>query len=167
MSKSIDEKTFSATKQQPPPRGDNNYHTHLELTSAKGAGTWLHATPTTNLGTQMDPMLSRTAILQWIRAPLAPNDTTCHLCSGVLDRYGDHCTLCPNGGDCTRRHNHLRNYTTTTPPVPASTQSSNDQAYFNPGLSWAVALKTAPTHLTPQPAALPMCTYHVGAVTYH
>ena len=56
-------------------------------------------------------MLSRTAILQWIRAPLAPNDTTCHLCSGVLDRYGDHCALCPNGGDRTRRHNHLRNYT--------------------------------------------------------
>ena len=120
MSKSIDEKTFSAIKQQPPPRGDNNYHTHLELTSAKGAGTWLHATPTTNLGTQMDPMLSRTAILQWIRAPLAPNDTTCHRCSGVLDAL-----------DATTTYAITP---TTTPPVPASTQSSNDQAYFNPGL---------------------------------
>ena len=54
-------------------------------------------------------MLFRTAVLQWIRAPLAPEDTTCHLCNGVLDRYGDHCALCPNGGD--RNHNHLRNYT--------------------------------------------------------
>ena len=33
----------------------------------------------------------------------------CPLCNGVLDKFGDHCLVCPNGGDRTKRHNHLRN----------------------------------------------------------
>ena len=33
----------------------------------------------------------------------------CPLCDGVLDKYGDHCLICPCGGDRTRRHNLLRN----------------------------------------------------------
>ena len=31
------------------------------------------------------------------------------LCDGILDKYGDHCLVCPCGGDRTKRHNRLRN----------------------------------------------------------
>ena len=34
---------------------------------------------------------------------------TCPLCEGVIDIHGDHCLVCPGGGDRTKRHNLLRN----------------------------------------------------------
>ena len=41
--------------------------------------------------------------------PIFEADGICSLCDGVLDKYGDHCLVCPCGGDRTRRHNFLRN----------------------------------------------------------
>ena len=48
-------------------------------------------------------------IQRWIRQQILPETTTCSLCGGVLDVYGDHCLVCPCGGDRTKRHNLLRN----------------------------------------------------------
>ena len=84
---------------------------HLELTGAPRAGSWLHARPSPNTGTHMDPLLFKTSILTWLRMPVFDADGICPLCDGVLDRYGDHCAVCPCGGDRTRRHNMLRNHT--------------------------------------------------------
>jgi len=44
-----------------------------------------------------------------MRMPIFEGDGICHLCEGVLDRFGDHCLVCPCGGDRTKRHNLLRN----------------------------------------------------------
>ena len=83
---------------------------HLELTSAERAGSWLHNRPSPNTATHMDPLLFRESILTWLRMPVFDEDGVCPLCDGVLDKYGDHCLVCPCGGDRTRRHNMLRNY---------------------------------------------------------
>lgn len=82
---------------------------HLELTGAPRAGTWLHASPSTDTGTRMDPLLFRTAILSWLRVPLSEADSICPLCDGIMDKYGDHALVCPCGGDRTKRHNLVRN----------------------------------------------------------
>ena len=83
---------------------------HLELTGAPRAGTWLHASPSTDTGTRMDPLLFRTAILSWLRVPLAEADSLCPLCDGVMDKYGDHALGCPCSGDRAKRHSLLRNF---------------------------------------------------------
>ena len=88
-------------------RNDEGYAAHLELT--QGGGKFLHVAPSPNTGNHMDPLLFRTAVMRWVRAPLAQEEGTCPMCDGVLDRYGDHCLVCPCGGDRTKRHNHLRN----------------------------------------------------------
>ena len=41
--------------------------------------------------------------------PVFSSEFHCPFCDDVVDRYGDHCLVCPCGGDRTKRHNKLRN----------------------------------------------------------
>jgi len=88
---------------------DTARRAHLELTAAPHAGSWLHAVPSPDTGNHMDPLLFRTSVLRWLRSPIFSDESACPLCEGVMDKYGDHCLVCPAGGDRTKRHNHLRN----------------------------------------------------------
>ena len=81
----------------------------MELTGAPRAGVWLHTCPSPSQQNNVDPLLFRTTILRWLRVPLLETDGICTLCEGVLDKFGDHCLVCPCGGDRTKRHNLLRN----------------------------------------------------------
>ena len=89
----------------------NNTHfqAHLNLTTASGAGSWLHTVPSKDLGTHVDPILYKTMIQRWLRVSLYDTENHCPLCDDVVDRYGDHCLICSCGGDRTKRHNLLRN----------------------------------------------------------
>ena len=107
LSKQIDNKILQDLKQAV--SSDDKHAAHFELTSAPHTGSWLHATPSPNLGNYSEPLLFRLSVQRRLRAPILPEDTICHLCNGVLDKFGDHCLVCPNGGDRTRRHNHQRN----------------------------------------------------------
>ena len=89
--------------------GDSARRAHLEVTGAPRAGTWLHTKPSINTGGYMDPLLFQTSILRWLQMSIFEEDGVCRLCDGVLDKYGDHCLVCPCGGDRTKRHNLLRN----------------------------------------------------------
>jgi len=107
LSKALDNKDLHAIKQAA--QADPKMLAHLELTGAARAGQWLHVAPSPHTRNSMDPFLFRISIQRWLRAPIADDDAVCPLCNGVLDKYGDHCLVCPNGGDRTKRHNHLRN----------------------------------------------------------
>ena len=54
-------------------------------------------------------MLFKTTMQRWLRAQIFEEEYACPLCDGVVDVYGDHCLVCAAGGDCTKRHNLLRN----------------------------------------------------------
>ena len=108
LSRCIDGKTLQDLKAAAV-LGDPARRAHLELTSAPRTGSWLHATPSPNTGTSIDPLLFRTDVLRWLRIPVAEADAICPLCDGIQDKYGDHALVCPCGGDRTKRHNLLRN----------------------------------------------------------
>ena len=109
VSKRIDTKTFTNIKAEAA-RSNVAKRAHLELTTAERAGSWLHNRPSRATGSHMDPLLFKESILTWLRMPVFEADGVCPLCDGVLDKYGDHCLVCPCGGDRTRRHNMLRNF---------------------------------------------------------
>ena len=89
--------------------GDACLRAHLELTSARGAGQWLHTVPNKACRKAVDPLQYKTMIQQWLRSPVFDCDFPCPQCEGIVDRFGDHCLVCSGGGDRTRRHNCLRN----------------------------------------------------------
>ena len=107
LSHEIDSCTFEKIKLS----NANNVHfkAHLNHTSASGAGSWLHITPSEALGTHVDPELYSTMIQRWLRVPLHHTEFHCPLCDDIMDRYGDHSLVCACGGDRTKRHNLLRN----------------------------------------------------------
>lgn len=76
---------------------------------AAGAGSFWHAAPSKHLHLDIEPELFKVMLQRWLRIPIATEDSVCHLCDRVLDKYGDHCLTCDSGGDRTRRHNLLRN----------------------------------------------------------
>ena len=107
LSQKIDSHTLDSIKNT----ATNNiyFKAHLNLTTASGAGSWLHAVPAKTLGMHADPLLYRTMIQRWLRAPISEADYHCPFCDEIVDRYGDHCLTCACGGDRTRRHNLVRN----------------------------------------------------------
>ena len=88
---------------------DTRYQAHLNLTTASGAGSWLHTVPAKALGTHVDPLLFRTMIQRRLRVPIYETEFHCPFCDEVVDRHGDHCLTCSCGGDRTKRHNLIRN----------------------------------------------------------
>ena len=105
LSKCVDAKVYADLKAS----ADEKRQGHLALTGVPGAGTWLHTQPSPDTGNHMDPLLYRASLQRWLRLPVFLEDGVCPLCDGVLDKYGDHCLVCPNGGCRTKRHNRLRN----------------------------------------------------------
>ncbi len=90
-------------------QSDPRYQAHLKLTTASGAGQWLHAVPSPALRKKVNALLYRTEIQRWLRAPIFDEEFQCPFCDDTVDRYGDHCLVCSCGGDRTKRHNLLRN----------------------------------------------------------
>ena len=88
---------------------DTRFQAHLNLTSASGAGSWLHAVPSKAIGTHVDPLLYKTMVQRWLRLPLFDCEYHCPFCDEIVDKYGDHCLTCSCGGDRTKRHNLIRN----------------------------------------------------------
>ena len=88
---------------------DTSRRAHMELTSVENAGQWLHTTPSSATQSKVDPLLFKTSIQRWLRTPIFENEFTCSFCDGVMDVWGDHCLVCPGGGDRTKRHNLIRN----------------------------------------------------------
>ena len=109
FSKGVDQRCLHEIKAAAA-RNDPARREHLELTGAPRAGVWLHTCPSPSHQNNVDPLLFRTSILRWLRVPLLESDGICPLCDGVLDKFGDHCLVCPCGGDRTKRHNLLRNF---------------------------------------------------------
>ena len=107
LSQAIDSFTFNKIREHT--RNDRHFQAHLNLTTAGGAGSWLHTVPSKALGTHVDPFLYRTMIQRWLRLPLHESEYHCPFCDEVVDKYGDHCLTCSCGGDRTKRHNLLRN----------------------------------------------------------
>ena len=107
LSKAIDELTLSTLKDSK--INDKHYQAHLNLISASGAGSWLHAVPSRSLSTHVDPLLFKTMIQRRLRVPIFEPNTFCPFCDDTIDLYGDHCLTCSCGGDRTKRHNLLRN----------------------------------------------------------
>ena len=83
--------------------------THLELTSADGAGAYLHATPSKAAKLNNEPALFVAMLRRRLRIRFLEQEVECPCCDGVLDGFGDHALVCCGGGDRTRRHNLLRN----------------------------------------------------------
>ena len=79
--------------------------------SASGAGQWLHTPPCPAFQKTASPLLYKRMIQRWLRAPIFEAESYCPLCDEVMDVYGDHCLVCPCGGDRTKRHHLLRNET--------------------------------------------------------
>lgn len=90
-------------------RNNTRFQAHLNLTTASGAGSWVHTVPSKALGTHVDPIHYRTMIQRWLRLPLYESEFHCPFCDEVIDRHGDHCLTCSCGGDRTKRQNLLRN----------------------------------------------------------
>ena len=135
----------------------------LELTGAPQAGVWLHTCPSPSHQNNIDPFLFRTSILRWLRAPLAESDGICPLCDGVLDRFGDHCLVCPCGGDRTKRHNLLRNSVSISPLPLVSTQNSKSQGSFSLAPWRVLSQKMGFDQLRLTPGGLRTSTCHGGA----
>jgi hypothetical protein len=83
----------------------------MALTSVENAGQWLHTMPSSATQGNVDPLLFKTSIQRWLRTPIFEDEFTCSFCDGVMDIWGDHCLVCPGGGDRTKRHNLVRNAT--------------------------------------------------------
>ena len=107
LSHAIDQQTMRHIREGK--KNDIHFQAHLNLTTASGAGAWLHTVPSRALGTQVDTQLFRTMILRWLRAPIFDSEFHCPYCDEVIDRFGDHCLSCACGGDRTKRHNLIRN----------------------------------------------------------
>ena len=107
LSRAIDSFTLDGIREGR--RNDVHFQAHLNLTTASGAGSWLHTVPSKALGTHTDPLLFRTMVQRWLRAPIFETEFHCPFCDEVIDRYGDHCLTCACGGDRTKRHNLIRN----------------------------------------------------------
>ena len=107
LSKFIDDQLLDTIREES--STNTHFQAHLNLTTASGAGSWLHAVPAKALGTHVDPSLYKTMIQRWIRQPLFETEFHCPLCDEVVDRFGDHCLTCACGGDRTKRYNLLRN----------------------------------------------------------
>ena len=88
---------------------DTHFQAHLNLTTASGAGSWLHVVPSNAIGTQVDPCLYKTMVQRWLRLPLCECEFHCPFCDEVVDKFGDHCLTCSCGGDQTKYHNLIRN----------------------------------------------------------
>ena len=82
---------------------------NMNLTTASGAGSWLHVVPSKAIGTQVDPCLYKIMVQRWLRLPLYECEFHCSFCDEVVDRFGDHCLTCSCKGDRTKRHNLIRN----------------------------------------------------------
>ena len=106
LSQAIDDHTLIAIREDR--SNDTHYLAHLNLITTSGAGSWLHAVPSSALATNVDPLLFRTMIQRRLRVPLFETEFHCPLCDDVMDRYGDHCLTSACGGDRTKRHNLLR-----------------------------------------------------------
>ena len=107
LSQVIDDHVLETLREKS--RNDTHFQAHLNLTTASGAGSWIHAVPAKALGTHVDPTLYPTMVKRWLRIPLFDREFHCPLCDEVVDRFGDHCLTCALGGDRTKRHNRLRN----------------------------------------------------------
>ena len=81
---------------------------HLQLTSVVGADAWLHASPSRDSGSVMEPELFRLAVARRLRLQLLDNFATCPCCGSGMDVYLDHALVCSCGGDRTLRHNAVR-----------------------------------------------------------
>ena len=107
LSAAIDTHTFDDLTN--PANTTPAHRAHLHLQTAGGAGSWLHALPSENLGLKVDAPLYTTMLQRWLRVPFAASDQFCPLCNGILDTHGDHALTCGCGGDRIKRHNLLRN----------------------------------------------------------
>ena len=106
LSAALDSHTLTEQQEH---RSDDKRRAHLNLTSASGAGQWLHVQPSKAFHKDSSPILYKTSIQRWLRAPIFQAEFCCPLCDDVMDIYGDHCLVCSVGGDRTKRHHLLRN----------------------------------------------------------
>ena len=109
LSQALDDHTLECLKANLAQEVD--HLAHLQLTGAANAGKWLHALPSLATHNKVEPILFKTMLQRWLRAPIFPDEFTCPECGGVVDVYGDHALVCSNGGDRTKRHNMIRNCT--------------------------------------------------------
>ena len=86
---------------------DASFLAHVELCRLAGAGAWLTANPVED-GREIDSPLFNAALRRRLRVPFMEEDGFCPCCGGVMDRWGDHASVCACGGDRTIRHNAVR-----------------------------------------------------------
>ena len=81
---------------------------HMSLLGLEGAGTWLHTIPSDALGTRVEPSLFTIMLQRRLRMPIFGEPFFCPFCDWVIDVLVDHALTCACDGDCTKRHNLLR-----------------------------------------------------------
>jgi hypothetical protein len=88
-------------------RQDVAFQAHVALCRLPGAGAWLTACLVDD-GREIDAPLFQAALKRRLRVPFFNADGYCPCCGGVMDRWGDHASVCMCGGDRTIRHNAVR-----------------------------------------------------------
>ena len=83
LSQAIDDHTLGLIKESR--SNDKHYLAHLNLITASGAGSWLHAVPSSALSTHVDPLLYRTMIQRRLRVPLFEDNSHCTFCDEIID----------------------------------------------------------------------------------
>ena len=81
LSHAIDSNTLETIHEAS--RNNVHFQAHINHTTASGAGSWLHTVPAKALGTDVDPLLFRTMIQQWLRVPIQESEP-------FLWRYSQH-----------------------------------------------------------------------------
>jgi hypothetical protein len=86
-----------------------NLANHL-ANEAKGAGAFLTAAPSEELGLRLSPAEWTVAVGRRIGCQLLDSTIRCPIClHGVMDLWGDHALMCHSGGDRIAGHNRLVN----------------------------------------------------------
>jgi hypothetical protein len=88
-------------------RQDAAFQAHVGLCRLPGAGAWLTVCPVED-GREIDAPLFQAALKRRLRVPIFDADGYCPCCGGVMDRFGDHASVCLCGGDRTIRHDAVR-----------------------------------------------------------
>jgi hypothetical protein len=85
------------------------FRAHIRLLLEPHAGAWLQALPSHAFGNAVPAAYFRVMLQRRLRMTVFESSSFCPMCDGVCDTYGDHCLVCPCGGDRTLRHNQIRN----------------------------------------------------------
>ena len=79
-------------------------HTHARAQ----IGDWLNVVPSPSLGLHLHDREFRLCLQYWLGLQMVEEGTRCPVCQAAMDSLGDHGVGCGGDGDCTHRHDSIR-----------------------------------------------------------